>query len=69
MRPEVDRTTERGRRHRTDWMALLSGMLFIAVGTVFISRPDIEPAIMIPVVLGGLGFAGLVAILVRAVRR
>ncbi|SFI12665.1 hypothetical protein SAMN05216275_101267 [Streptosporangium canum] len=69
MRPEVDRTTERGRLHRTDWMALLSGVLFIAVGTVLISRPDIEPVIMIPVVLCGLGFAGLVAILVRAVRR
>jgi hypothetical protein len=50
-------------------MALLSGVLFIAVGTVLISRPDIEPVIMIPVVLCGLGFAGLVAILVRAVRR
>ncbi|WP_433251790.1 hypothetical protein ACQPYK_06640 [Streptosporangium sp. CA-135522] len=68
MRPEIDRTG-RGRWHRTDWMALLSGMLFIAVGIVFISRPSIEPMVMIPVVLGGLGFAGLVAILVRAVRR
>ncbi|MDP9862938.1 MULTISPECIES: hypothetical protein [Streptosporangium] len=68
MRPEIERT-ERGGRHRTDWMALLSGVLFIAVGTVFISRPAIEPMIMLPVVLGGLGFAGLAAILARAFRR
>ncbi|MDP9846660.1 hypothetical protein [Streptosporangium lutulentum] len=68
MRPDLERTG-RGRLHRTDWMALLSGILFIGVGIVFINRPDIESLIMIPIVLGGLGLAGLVAILARVIRR
>jgi uncharacterized membrane protein HdeD (DUF308 family) len=68
VRPEVDRTN-RGRLHRTDWMAMLSGLLFIAVGIVFISQPTVESLVMLPIILCGLGFAGLVAILVRAIRR
>jgi uncharacterized membrane protein HdeD (DUF308 family) len=68
VRPEMDRTN-RGRLHRTDWMAMLSGLLFIAVGIVFINRPTIESLVMLPIILSGLGFAGLVAILVRAIRR
>jgi uncharacterized membrane protein HdeD (DUF308 family) len=68
VRPEIDRTN-RGRLHRTDWMAMLSGMLFIAVGIVFISRPAVESLFLLPIILAGLGFAGLVAILVRAIRR
>lgn len=68
MRPDIDRT-ERRRVHRTDWMALLSGVVFIAVGIVFISDPSIPPLVMIIILVGGLGFAGLVAILVKTVRR
>jgi uncharacterized membrane protein HdeD (DUF308 family) len=68
VRPELDRTN-RGRLHRTDWMAMLSGLLFIAVGIVFISRPTVESLVMLPIVLCGLGFAGLVAILARVIRR
>jgi uncharacterized membrane protein HdeD (DUF308 family) len=68
VRPEIDRTN-RGRLHRTDWMAMLSGMLFIAVGIVFVSRSAVESLVMLPIILCGLGFAGLVAILVRAIRR
>ena len=68
MRPEIDRTN-RGRLHRTDWMAMLSGLLFIAVGIVFINQPTVESLVMLPIILCGLGFAGLVAILVRAIRR
>lgn len=68
MRPDIDRPG-RGRLHRTDWMALLSGMLFIAVGIIFISRPAVDSLVMLPIILCGLGFAGLVAILARAIRR
>ncbi|MEU9835520.1 hypothetical protein AB0D67_28635 [Streptosporangium sp. NPDC048047] len=68
MRPEVERP-RRGRVHRTDWMALLSGMIFIAAGVVLIGRPSIEPLIMLPAVLGGLGVAGLITILARLIRR
>ncbi|MEV8633362.1 hypothetical protein AB0395_17045 [Streptosporangium sp. NPDC051023] len=68
MRPETDPAV-RGRWHRTDWMALLSGLLFIVSGILFISLPDIEPLVMLPVILGGLGVAGLAAILARAFRR
>ncbi|MFF5210817.1 hypothetical protein [Streptosporangium sp. NPDC000396] len=68
MRPETGRIDRNG-RHRTDWMALLSGLLFVAAGIVFISRPGIEPLIMLPLILGGLGLAGLVSILARAFRR
>ncbi|GAA2891752.1 hypothetical protein GCM10010517_56140 [Streptosporangium fragile] len=78
MRPDMDPSTaggsgparpERRLLHRTDWMALLSGVLFIGVGIVFVNAPSIEPLAMLPVVVSGLGLAGLVAILVKAVRR
>ncbi|GAA3428212.1 hypothetical protein ACWDTT_08605 [Streptosporangium sandarakinum] len=68
MRPEMERPRRR-RAHRTDWMALLSGMIFIAAGVVLIDRPSVEPLIMLPAVLAGLGLAGLVAILARLIRR
>ncbi|MFJ2030311.1 hypothetical protein [Streptosporangium sp. NPDC087985] len=68
MLPESERTGP-GRWHRTDWMALLSGLLFVGVGIVFVLRPAVESLIMIPVLLGGLGLAGLVAILARVARR
>lgn len=68
MRPEVDRT-ERRLAHRTDWMALLSGMVFIAAGIVFISEPSVQPLVMLTLLVSGLGFAGLVAILARVIRR
>ncbi|MGJ6962568.1 hypothetical protein ACSDR0_11725 [Streptosporangium sp. G11] len=68
MRPDIDRT-ERRRAHRTDWMALLSGVVFIAAGIVFMSDPSVPPLVMLTILLSGLGFAGLVAILAKAVRR
>ncbi|WP_436761123.1 hypothetical protein [Streptosporangium sp. V21-05] len=68
MRPDVDRT-ERRLVHRTDWMALLSGVVFIAAGIVFISEPSVQPLVMLIILVGGLGFAGLVAILARVIRR
>jgi uncharacterized membrane protein HdeD (DUF308 family) len=59
----------RGRWHRTDWMALLSGVLFVTVGILFITVPDLGPVIMLPVVLGGLAFAGFITIIARSIRR
>lgn len=68
MRPDVDRPNQR-RTHRTDWMALLSGMVFIAAGIVFISEPSVPPLVMFTILVSGLGTAGLVAILAKAIRR
>ena len=68
MRPDIDRPG-RGRLHRTDWMALLSGMLFIAAGIIFVNQPTVDSLVMLPIMLCGLGFAGLVAILARVIRR
>lgn len=56
-------------RHRTDWLALLCGLLFIGIGAAFISDPAQDPLIMGPVLIVGLGFAGFVAIIAKAVRR
>ncbi|MBG0827887.1 hypothetical protein HS041_08925 [Planomonospora sp. ID67723] len=72
MRPDLQRETGpavRSRWHRTDWMALLSGALFITVGILFIAVPELNPVVMLPVVLGGLAFAGFIAIIARSVRR
>ncbi|WP_326635755.1 hypothetical protein OG884_22205 [Streptosporangium sp. NBC_01755] len=68
MLPDHDRPEPRS-VHRTDWMALLSGMLFIAAGIVFIIRPSVQPLGMLTVLVGGLGLAGLVAILAKVIRR
>ncbi|GGS81622.1 hypothetical protein GCM10010156_45410 [Planobispora rosea] len=72
MRPDVRPRADapvRSRWHRTDWMALLSGALFITVGVLFIAAPDLGPAVMFPLVVGGLACAGFIAVLVRAIRR
>ncbi len=65
-----DRVTERPRRvHRTDWLALLCGLLFIGIGIRYVTGPSPDPVIMMPVLLVGLGFAGFVAVIARAIRR
>jgi hypothetical protein len=61
-----------GRRrivHRTDWLALLSGLLFIGIGIRFLTGSAVDPLVMMPILLVGLGFAGFVAIIAKAVRR
>ncbi|GIH63561.1 MULTISPECIES: hypothetical protein [Microbispora] len=68
MRPES--RPERPRRvHRTDWMALLCGLLFIGMGIRYLTGPDPDAVIMAPILVGGLGFAAFVAILAKAIRR
>lgn len=62
-------TDEQGLRHRTDWMALLGGVLFIGIGIRFIAGPPPDALTMLAILLVGLAFAGLVALFVTATRR
>ncbi|MBE1590074.1 hypothetical protein ACFPOI_03520 [Nonomuraea angiospora] len=55
-------------RHRTDWMALLSGVLFVVLGILIVTRAITDPLVLIGVLVLGLAFAGLVAIIARVVR-
>ncbi|MET8861352.1 hypothetical protein ABZW11_00205 [Nonomuraea sp. NPDC004580] len=60
---------ERPRRlHRTDWMALLSGVLFIVLGILTVTRAITDPLVLVGVLVLGLAFAGLVAIIARVFR-
>ncbi|MEV6031831.1 hypothetical protein AB0L65_11815 [Nonomuraea sp. NPDC052116] len=58
----------RRRLHRTDWMALLSGVLFVVLGILIVTRAITDPLVLIGVLVLGLAFAGLVAIIARVVR-
>jgi len=76
VRPDVEGVQQpenepaRARRtHRTDWMALLSGLLFIALGIAFVSGDLKDPTVALPVLLGGLGLAGFIAVIARVFRR
>ncbi|MFI7127599.1 hypothetical protein ACIBQ1_18010 [Nonomuraea sp. NPDC050153] len=65
----MPREVERTRRlHRTDWMALLSGVLFVVLGILIVTRAITDPLVLIGVLVLGLAFAGLVAIIARVVR-
>ncbi|MEU8359196.1 hypothetical protein AB0C27_24565 [Nonomuraea sp. NPDC048882] len=69
MRRDVERPDRAYRRvHRTDWMALLSGVLFIVLGILTVTRTIREPLVLVGVTVLGLAFAGLVAIVARVVR-
>ncbi|WP_188191036.1 hypothetical protein [Nonomuraea sp. SYSU D8015] len=63
---EIDRPRQ---FHRTDWMALLSGVLFVVLGILIVTRVIRDPLVLVGVMVLGLAFAGLVAIIARAVRR
>ncbi|GGO74249.1 hypothetical protein [Nonomuraea cavernae] len=65
MRPDVDRPR---RLHRTDWMALLSGVLFVVLGILIMTRAITDPLVLVSLLVVGLGFAGLVAIVARVLR-
>jgi len=65
----VPREVDKPRRlHRTDWMALLSGVLFVVLGILIVTRAITDPLVLIGVLVLGLAFAGLVAIIARVVR-
>jgi hypothetical protein len=65
VQPEIERPR---RSHRTDWMALLSGLLFIAMGLAFASGSLTDPIDALLFLLAGLGVAGFVAIIARVIR-
>jgi hypothetical protein len=68
--PQPAPEPERPRRvHRTDWMALLCGLLFIGMGVRYLTGEAPTPVIMAPLLVGGLGFAAFVAIMAKAFRR
>lgn len=66
--PGEPRGERRRLRHRTDWLSLLGGLLFIGMGVRFIAGPPADPVTMLAVLLTGLAFAGLVAVIVTAAR-
>ncbi len=57
------------RRHRTDWLSLLAGLLFIGVGVRYVAGPGPAPEAMIPVLIIGLGLAGFIGVLTKAFRK
>jgi uncharacterized membrane protein HdeD (DUF308 family) len=65
----VAREVERVRQlHRTDWMALLSGVLFVVLGILVVSGVVKDALTVIGLTVVGLAFAGMVAIIARVVR-
>ncbi|MFC4111778.1 DUF4175 domain-containing protein [Nonomuraea zeae] len=64
----MPREVEARRTHRTDWMALLSGVLFIVLGILIVTRAITDWLVLVGVMVLGLAFAGLVAIIARVVR-
>ncbi|GAA0996949.1 hypothetical protein GCM10009555_093670 [Acrocarpospora macrocephala] len=64
---EVDKPQRRV--HRTDWLALLCGLLFIGFGIRYLIPPSPDPVLMVPILLIGLGFAGFIGILSKAIRK
>ncbi|MBB5074988.1 hypothetical protein [Nonomuraea endophytica] len=55
--------------HRTDWMALLSGLLFVVLGILLATDSITDAAVLVALMVVGLGFAGLVAVVARITRR
>ena len=49
-------------------MALLSGVLFIVLGILTVTRALTDPLVLVGVLVLGLAFAGLVAIISKAIR-
>ncbi|MFD1542366.1 hypothetical protein [Nonomuraea guangzhouensis] len=68
-REGVQREVDKPRRvHRTDWMALLSGTLFVVLGILILTQAITDPLVLVSLVIVGLGFAGLVAVIARVIR-
>ncbi|MCW2877006.1 MAG: hypothetical protein JWQ95_1106 [Sphaerisporangium sp.] len=56
-------------RHRTDWLSLLSGLLFVGIGIRYLTPPAPDTLIMALILLFGLGLAGFIGIIAKAVRK
>ncbi len=66
---DVPDRRDRKRGHRTDWMALLCGLLFVGIGVRWSTDPTPDPAIIGPILVGGLGIAGFAGILAKVIRK
>jgi hypothetical protein len=60
-------------RHRTDWTTLIAGVTFCAIATAYlgadISNRTLEVRWIVPLLLIGLGVAGIAGTVVRGVKR
>ncbi|WP_214408896.1 hypothetical protein [Sphaerisporangium fuscum] len=56
-------------RHRTDVFSLLAGLLFVGIGIRYLTPPQPDTLIMGMILVFGLGFAGFVGIIAKALRR
>ncbi|MFI9554229.1 hypothetical protein [Nonomuraea endophytica] len=50
-------------------MALLSGLLFVVLGILLATDSITDAAVLVALMVVGLGFAGLVAVVARITRR
>ncbi|MEO3808874.1 hypothetical protein ABGB17_07705 [Sphaerisporangium sp. B11E5] len=55
--------------HRTDWLSLFSGLLFIGIGIRYLVKPPPDTGVMLLALVSGLGFAGFFAVISRAIRK
>ncbi|MDH2423881.1 hypothetical protein [Sphaerisporangium sp. TRM90804] len=55
--------------HRTDWLSLLAGLLFIGLGIRYLVDDPPDTLVMGLILVFGLGLAGFVAIIAKAIRR
>lgn len=73
MRPDPQETApaKKQRRywHRTDWLSLLAGLLFIGIGVRYLVEPPPNTGVMVLTLVFGLGFAGFFAVVARAFRK
>ncbi|GAA3841652.1 hypothetical protein GCM10022226_75160 [Sphaerisporangium flaviroseum] len=56
-------------RHKTDWLSLLAGLLFIGIGIRYLTAPRPDALLMALILVFGLGFAGLIGIIAKTVRK
>ncbi|GAA2367383.1 hypothetical protein [Nonomuraea africana] len=69
MAREVNTQQQQRLLHRTDWMALLSGILFVVLGILLVTGVIRDALLLSALVVGGLGLAGVTAVVARSIRR
>ncbi|MFC6080695.1 hypothetical protein [Sphaerisporangium aureirubrum] len=60
---------ERRYWHRTDWLSLFSGLLFVGIGVRYLVEPAPDALTMLLSLVFGLGFAGFFAVIARVSRK
>ncbi|MFI6476634.1 hypothetical protein ACIBH1_01805 [Nonomuraea sp. NPDC050663] len=58
----------KGNLHRTDWMALLSGLLFLVVGILLLTGALTDWVLLASLTVGGLAIAGVISVITRLIR-